>query len=357
MKTKNKLLLMAAAAVAVLAVTQTGAAKAGPNDRDLPSEDDLFWRVTSSMNRPDDTTACQAAIDAISTADLLAYANAHPREGEQQGGPQGGQMNEQEESTRIKQGFYQMCTMIAQMPTEMQAGMTADGASTNLFGMSDWHHASGLYFQKAGKGKISFTNTLDFLSYRFFRFMNNFDNMVEMDDGYISVNATMVDDIKNYGAQLTMYGLNLGSDIPDIYVDGQLAGANDVGDITYNATEGSLTFTAKHFSSYRAVAKGSSVKAMTIKKISNHAKVIRYSAHKNTFLVKIKGKNLKPASGKTLQCTLGFEEATKVSVSKNGKSAICVFPMSYFSDKGTFPLTLSIDGQGEVTKTSAVRIR
>lgn len=351
--TKNKLLIVAMGFL-VFALCQVGTAKASPNDHDLPSEDDLFWRVTGSMDRPDDTSACQAAIDAIPVADLVAYANAHPHADDAHGGQP---MPDDIAASEIRQGFYEMCAMIAQMPTQMQTDMASDGASSNLFAMSDWHHASGLYFQKSGKGRISFTNTLDFLSYRFFRFMNNFDTMVEMNDGYISLNAAMMDDIKTYGAQLTMYGLNLGSEQPDIYVDGQLAGSGDVSDITYDANAGSLTFTAKHFSSYRAVAHGAKVKKMSIRKINKKARVIRYNARKNSFRIKVTGKNLKPSSGSDLLCNLGFEQADRVSYSKNGRTAYCVFLMSNFEDKGTFPLTLSIPGQGEVTKSNAVRVR
>lgn len=352
MKTK---LTKASAAIAALgmALSFPAAVLAGPQDHELPDENDLFWRVTASMSRPDDKAGCQAAINAISTEDLVAYAIAHPHG---DGGPQGG--SEAEQAAGIRQGFSQMCTMIAQMPTQMQADMASetDGAvTTNLFGMSDWHHVTGLYFQKAGKGRISFTNTLDFLSYRFFRFMNNFGSLVEMNDGYISFNAAMMDDIRTYGAQLTMYGLNLGSAVPDIYVDGRLASANDVSNVTYNAGEGSLTFTAKHFSSYRAVAHGSKVKTMVISKVTK--KSVKYSARKSSFQVKVKGKNLKPATRNNITCTLGFEKATKVRYTPNGKHVTCTFPMSYFSSKGTFPITISIPGTGEVTKLNAFRVR
>jgi len=330
---------------------------AGPNDHELPDEDDLFWQVTSSMSRPDDTVACQAAINALPLADLINYAQQHAVEsGEQM--PNWTEEEQNQHAAEIRSQFTMICTMLAQMPAQMEADMTgeADGAvSTNLFGMSDWHHVTGLYFQKSGQGRISFTNTLDFLSYKFFRFMNNFDSMVEMNDGYISLNAAMLDDIKTYGAQLTMYGLNLGQTQPDIYVDGKLAGASDVSDITYDASAGTLTFTAKHFSSYRAVAKGASVKAMRINKLGK--KSVKYNAHKTSFRIKVKGKNLKPASGQTIGCNLGFESASKVSYSKSGKTVYCTFPMSYFSDLGTFPLTISITGKGEVTKTSAFTVK
>ncbi|MFH1183285.1 MAG: hypothetical protein V1690_03415 [Candidatus Moraniibacteriota bacterium] len=357
MKTKNKLLLFAAM-VAVFAVTQISTVKAGPSDRALPEEDDIFWQVLSVMDTPADTTACQAKIDELAGNDQLeAYINAHRDELMDEGDPQGGDWEGGgPTAAEMAQGFYQMCTMLAQMPTEMQTGMAQDGVTSSLFDAADWHNVSGLYFQKTGEGRIAFTNTIDFLTYRFFRFMSNFDAMVKMEDGFISLNPSMATDIKNYGAQLTMYGLNF-SETPDIYVDGKKAGSGDVEGATYNASEGSLTFTAKHWSSYKAVAKGTKVKAMKINSLTKKSKSIKYNARKSTFKVTFKGKNLKKASGQTATCTLGFESANKVSINKKGTQATCVFTMSYFSDKGTFPLTLNISGKGETSKTNAVRIR
>lgn len=357
MKTKIKLL----APVAIMALfifSQAKDVKAGPSDHDLPSEDDIFWQVTSVMATPTDTAACEAKIDEMAVnGDLLTYINNHQDELMREGDPQGGEWEGGGPTpTEMAQGFKMMCTMLAQMPLQMQTDMANEGVTSSLFDAPNWHSVSGLYFQKTGEGRISFTQNIDFLTYRFFRFMNNFDSMVKMEDGFISLNPSMITDVKNYGAVLTMYGLNF-SEIPDIYVDGKKAGDSDVGDISYNANEGSLTFTAKHWSSYRAVEKGSKVKAMSIKKLATKSKVIRYNANKNTFRVKVKGRNLKPSSDQSLQCTLGFEKATKVSVSKSGKTAYCVFPMSYFSETGTYPLTLTIPGKGEVSKANAVRIR
>jgi len=357
MKAKNRFLL-GAAAFAVLALSQPDVVKAGPSDRALPDEDDIFWQVLSVMSTPTDTTACQNKINAMAADGTLTnYINTHRDELMDEGSPQGGEWEGGGPTAEeMAQGFGQMCTSLAQMPTEMQTDMAREGVTSSLFDAPNWHGVSGLYFQKAGEGRIAFTETIDFLTYRFFRFMSNFDSMVKMQDGYISLNASMATDFQNYGAQLTMYGLNF-TEIPDIYVNGQLATSSDVSNISYNQNVGTLTFDASHWSYYRAVTKGSKVKAMSIRKIGTKSKVIRYNANKNNFRVKVQGKNLKPGSGQTLQCTLGYEQATKVGVSKNGKAAYCVFPMSYFEDKGTFPLTLTISGKGEVTKTSAVRIR
>jgi len=357
MQMKSKLLI-AAMGFLVLALGQTSVANAGPSDRALPDEDDIFWQVLSVMTSPTDSTACEAKIDAMAADSTLAeYVNTHQDQLRGDGPPQGGDwQGGGPTAAELSQGFKQMCTQLALMPTEMQTDMASEGVTSSLFAASNWHQVDGLYFQKAGNGRISFSNTIDFLTYRFFRFMSNFDSMVSMQDGYISLNAAMATEFQNYGAQLTMYSLDF-SATPDIYVNGKLATGSDVSGVTYDASAGTLTFAASHFSSYRAVTHGSKVKAMKISSLTKKSRSIKYNANKSTFKLKIKGKNLKPTSGGTLACTLGYETATKVSVSKKGKTATCVFPMSYFSDLGTFPLTLSIDGQGEVTKTSAVRFK
>lgn len=361
MKMKNKGLLIAAA-FAVFALSQIGIAKAGPSDRELPAEDDIFWQVLSVMTSPSDSTACQSKINEMAADGTLTnYVNTHQDELRGDGPPQGGDwQGGGPTAAELAQGFSQMCTQLALMPTEMQTSMAQEGVTSSLFDAPNWHSVSGLYFQKAGEGRISFTNTIDFLTYRFFRFMSNFDSMVKMEDGYISLNDAMATDFQSYGAQLTMYGLNLGSETPDIYVDGKLARSSNmqgISGVSYDTNAGTLTFSTSHFSAYRAVAKGSRVKAMAITKLTKKSKSIKYNAAKSTFRIKVNGRNLKPSSGQTLQCTLGFETATKVTASKKGKSVTCVFPMSYFSDLGTFPLTLTISGKGEVTKTNAVRIR
>ena len=163
----------------------------------------------------------------------------------------------------------------------------------------------------------------------------------------------MVPDLRNYGAVLTMYGLNF-SETPDIYVDGVLADSSDVGAVTYDPNTGTLTFDASHFSSYRAVTKGSKQSVMKI--TGTTKKSVKYNARKSTFKVKAKGKGLKK-SGVPTTCKLGFTEATKVSVSKKGKSVVCTFPMSEFSQTGYYPLTISIAGKGEVSRQNAIRIK
>jgi hypothetical protein len=312
------------------------------------------------MTSPSDTTACQNKINEMAADGTLTnYINTHRDELEEEGDPQGGEWEGGGPSVEeMAQGFGQMCTMLAQMPTEMQAGMAQDGVVSSLFSAPNWHSVSGLYFEKTGEGKIAFSQTIDFLTYRFFLFMSNFDNMIQFNNGYISLNASMVPDMINYGASLTMYGLDF-DEVPDIYVSNgttmrMAIEGTDVSGLSYDAGTGTLIFTPGHFSSFKVVAKGSTLQTMKITKVD--PKSVKYNANKSTFKVNVKGRNLYKA-GTDTTCTLGFSGATKVSAKKNGKRVVCTFTMSDFSTLGYYPITLSIAGTGEVTKTNAVRMK
>ena len=317
---------------------------AAPGDRALPAENDMFWYIFADMTTPDDYAGCVAALDNY----IAQYPDI---------------FNTEDIRNSVRSEMTGMCTGVGQMRTDMQTDMTTDGVATSLFDAenTDWHAISGLYFQKsengAPMGRISFGNTIDFMTYRFFAFMNNFGNLVQFNDGYISLNAAMVPNMINYGASLTMYGLDF-DQIPDIYVSN---GANmrkaivgtDLSGISYDVATGTLTFTPGHFSSFKAVAKGSSLKKMKISSVKK--KTIKYKAGK-TFKLTVKGKNLYK-KGSNVNCTLGFQQAQRVWTTKKGNKVTCRYGMDSFSDLGTFPLTITVAGNGEVTKTNAVRVR
>lgn len=182
--------------------------------------------------------------------------------------------------------------------------------------------------------------------------------MIRFDNGCISLNAAMVPNMVNYGATLTMYGLDF-SQMPDIYVSNgatvrKAVEGEDLSGISYDASAGTLSFTPGHFSSFRAVAQGTNIKTMKITSVKK--KSIKYKPNKNSFKLTVRGKNLRQGNEGT-DCTLGFKQAQKVYVSKNGKHIKCTFRMNDFSMMGYYPLTVTILGIGEVTKVNAVRIR
>lgn len=343
MKQKKKRVIWAS--IALLAMVAMMAPAALAEDRgEMPDEDDFFWDVFAEMTTPEDSSGCVSALN--------TYIANHPEE------------FGSENTAEILSQMTEMCTQVGLMRTDMQSSMTAEGVATSLFdsGNTNWHAISGLYFQKSENGepmgRISFSETIDFMSYRFFTFMNNFDNMVQFNDGFISLNASMVPNMINYGATLTMYGLNF-DEQPDIYVsNGQTmrkaVEGEDLSGISYDADAGTLSFTPGHFSSFKAVQKGSSVRTMKIRSVKK--KSIKYKASKNSFKVTVRGKNLRSGNA-DVNCTLGFYQASKVYVSKNGKHLKCTYDMDDFSVAGRYPMTVTIPGVGEVTRANAVRIR
>ena len=343
MKQKRKAVL---ASLALLAMVALAAPAALAEDRGpMPDEDDFFWDVFAEMTTPEDYSGCVTALN--------NYVTTHPDE-----------FGAGDGINQIIAEMTEMCVQVGQMLTEMETNMTAEGVATSLFNAenTNWHTISGLYFQKsengAPMGRISFANTIDFMSYRFFNFMNNFGNMVQFDDGYISLNAAMVPDMINYGSTLTMYGLDFPV-TPDIYVTTsggstmRKANASDVGDVSYNAATGELSFTPKHFSAFKVVAKGTKVTKMKISSVKK--KTIKYNANQSSFTITVKGKSLYSTSNIT--CMLGFNSANVVTSNVRGKKITCQFDMSNFSVKGWYPLTVTAAGVGEVRKNHGVKIK
>jgi hypothetical protein len=344
-KTKTKLLGMLVLLPA-LAFLWTGNVKAFDN----PDEDDIFWDTLAAMDNPNDVDGCKAKIDELAASgELWAYDVERRRE---QGQDVSGESwsGDPAQVASLTSGYYNTCENFDEGFEIMRASMEQYGKTSNIWGMDDWHNVSGLYFMSASEGRIDFGRTLDFMSYRFQIFMQNLPNLLTFQNGYISLNAEMVPELANYGATLTMYGLDF-SETPDIYVDGVLADASALGAVYSNGT---LIFNAEHFSSYRAVEKGSRVAAMRIK--WNNKRSLKYNARKSTFKVKVKGTGLRSSSASTV-CQLGFYSASNVKVSQNGKKATCTFSMSDFSTVGYYPLTISIAGVGEVTRENAVRVK
>lgn len=343
-KTKTKLF---GALVLFLALAWAGNASAFNN----PDEDDIFWETLAAMDNPNDVVGCKAKIDELWASGELNRYDVERRRAAGQTVPDS-ELYDMSEEHRVSQtaGYYNTCENFDEGFEIMRSSMEQYGKTSNIWDMDDWHNVVGLYFMSEGEGRIDFGRTLDFMSYRFQMFMQNLPNLLSFQNGYISLNAEMVPELANYGATLTMYGLNF-SETPDIYVDGVLASASDMGAVYSNGT---LTFSAEHFSSYRAVAKGSNVSAMRIN--WNNNRKLKYNARKRTFKVKVKGRGFRSSNASTV-CQLGFYNATKVSVSRNGKKATCTFNMSDFSEAGYYPLTISITGAGEVSRENAVRVR
>ncbi len=141
--------------------------------------------------------------------------------------------------------------------------INASGITTNLGDLDNPSAASGLYFEKAGKGKITFSATLNLTSQNTKTLLQNLGSKLEMvEAGKIGFDARTAQDLKNAGATLAMYGLDSlgitdtpalivkddsGSEIPPSSSNYPISG-----DLSFTPGEfgGILTFTTSHFSQF-----------------------------------------------------------------------------------------------------------
>lgn len=195
---------------------------------DLPPADSEFWSVISNLKRPD-------SADCVSVVDAEMESKGYPLD---------------------QVPVNQICTSLATMPNSIQAGMTQGGTTTNLFDAPDWHSVQNLYFEHSTNGvkdgRISFTKPIDFMSYNFMSFFMNFGTEMDMGQGILGLDATVVGGMQGYGAVLTMYNLPDYSN-PEILVDGKEDTNNVVSNLIYDRTNHTLTFDAAHFTTFKVV--------------------------------------------------------------------------------------------------------
>lgn len=124
---------------------------------------------------------------------------------------------------------------------------------------------SGLYFEKSigeqKMGKITFTAALDLSSEATQTFLQNLGTYMEANQGSMKFNATTAAQMKNAGAEIKMYGINvLGyTDVPPIIVKDDLGNILSEGDANYPTLtdisyaagdDGTLTFDTSHFTQF-----------------------------------------------------------------------------------------------------------
>ncbi len=247
----------------------------------MPSSSDPFWQLTANLDRPDDSN-CAGEIE-TEKDDNPQYQN-------------------------MQIPVSQICSGISQMPTQMKQGMAAHGVTTNLFDQSNWHNVSNLYFEHSTNGvldgKIQFTKPIDFMSYDFMQFMNNFGKEMDMKQGVLGLDASVVGGMQNYGAILTMYNIPNYKN-PVILVNGEQDKSNVVSNIVYDATSHTITFNAAHFTTFSVVDKSS------LKKLAPKISSITTSLNTSTgvLTVTITGSNF----GSDSKVTLGKTKATAVT--------------------------------------------
>lgn len=299
-----------------LAFVVTISNKAGAVGSDLPSSDNPFWSVLDDpqMTSPDDSD-CVSVATAFVPADQASI----------------------------------MCDGIAQIKTGMQAGMASDGINTNLFSQADWKHIDDLYFEKPGYGKIEFTEEINFMSYSFMMFMKTFGDRMEMQKGEIALDADVVNGLRNTGAKLTMYNAGNFNDLI-ILVNGDEDTEGVVSGLNYNAADGTITFNAAHFTSFKASERSS----LSRPKISDVEAYIYTSKNsgKKYVKVEVEGKNFK----KNSKITLGGKKSISRSYSSS-KKIKATFSYNDLLKKGKKSLSVKVTNPNGKSRTYKDKIK
>ncbi|MEK7110122.1 MAG: hypothetical protein AAB876_02775 [Patescibacteria group bacterium] len=143
------------------------------------------------------------------------------------------------------------------------SSMSANGVKTNLADQTDFSRITGLYFQKSETndpdgtpiGKITFLSEMNFTDQDALSWMQNMGTNIDMSTkGTIGLNADLIKNLTATNASLTMYGLSLSN--PEVLVDGATDTGGVVSGLSYSG--GSLTFTAAHFTTFKAQERSTS---------------------------------------------------------------------------------------------------
>lgn len=123
------------------------------------------------------------------------------------------------------------------------------GITSNIDTIVDPTKAAGLSFSKADYGKITFSSTINLTDQATVSTLQALSTNLDIDKGKIAFSPDAADVLKTLGASLEMSGLTFPEGTtPTIYVDGVETTTADVDTAIYSA--GTLTFNAKHFSTY-----------------------------------------------------------------------------------------------------------
>jgi hypothetical protein len=129
--------------------------------------------------------------------------------------------------------------------------MSSNGVTTNLDSFSDYTHVTGLYFEKTGRGRITFQNEMNFTNQSALSWMQQLDSKINMNTvATITMDADLIKNLMNTQATLTMYNITLND--PEIYVDGAPDSGGVVSGLSYDRDAHTLTFTAAHFTTFNA---------------------------------------------------------------------------------------------------------
>ena len=147
---------------------------------------------------------------------------------------------------------------------DIETTLNAAGITTNITGCAAAPSTcTNLYFEKTGRGRVTFSATLDLTDTDTITFLQTLQTKMDSASvGSIAFDARTAADLKNAGATIKLYGLNaLGfTSVPNIIVrddSGTIILSSDptypsLTNITYDSGSngGTLTFTASHFTRF-----------------------------------------------------------------------------------------------------------
>lgn len=123
--------------------------------------------------------------------------------------------------------------------------------TSNFIQVCTLGEALNIVLDVTGKNKIEFQDSLVDMCDN--NVIQNLDDYVQIDNvGEVSVRSDLLPAFKNRSANITMRNLPF-EDEPNIEVDGKLATDRDIEDKDWDSSLKTLTFKAKHFTTYKAV--------------------------------------------------------------------------------------------------------
>jgi len=132
---------------------------------------------------------------------------------------------------------------------------TLTGSTTNITRVCSLGEAINLVLDVTGKNKIEFEEPIVDICET--STVKNLDQYIQLDKvGEVTVRSDALSYLQNKSAKITMRNLPFEEE-PDVEVDGKPATSKDIENKIWDQPSKTLTFKAKHFTTYKAVAKNS----------------------------------------------------------------------------------------------------
>lgn len=134
--------------------------------------------------------------------------------------------------------------------------------TTDFSSVTDFRSITNFTMHQAGVVKVTFSRAVNMLDPTVQKFMKSIASKMVGANGSLNLDAKAVLELKNAGAVITMYGINLAS--PKILVDGAEDTSGVTTSLTYDRSTQTLVFNAAHFTTFTAVESSSGTSSPTI---------------------------------------------------------------------------------------------